>query len=247
MYKPLSIFLLILLAGCSHMTQPDKNTSMKADDQTSSEQLYWVNSWQRACQGVGEMLCLQVQKVNQNNPKNPDIESWQLFYAPIEDFDYELGYVYQIRLKETRLPAAQVPADASSIRYELLEVLDKQADETLRLHDIWALTELNGRDIEPMIAHNDRQQQPSLEFNLNKMQVFGTDSCNRLSGGIEALGQRRIKFGALATTLMACSDMKLADEFTQALNQVKYYQLSDLKLTLLNADEQSILEFKKVD
>ncbi len=247
MYKPLSIFLLILLAGCSHMTQHDKNTSIKTDDQTSSEQIYWVNSWQRTCQGVGERLCLQVQKINQDNQEQANIESWSLFYAPIEGFDYELGYVYKIRVKETQLPAAQVPADASSIRYELLEVLDKQADETLRLHDIWALTELNGRDIESMTALNDRQQRPSLEFNLNKMQVFGTDSCNRLSGGIEALGQGRIKFGALVTTLMACPDMKLADEFTQALNQIKHYQLSDLKLTLLNADEQSILEFKKVD
>lgn len=247
MYKLLLLYLFVLMAGCSHMSQPDKNTSMKTDSQNSSEQFYWVNSWRRTCEGVGERMCLQIQKIDEENQQQADIKNWSLLYAPIKGFNYELGHIYKIRVQKTQLPPAQVPADASSIRYELLEVVERQADDTLRLHDIWALTEIQGESVDRTLLSDRGQDVPSLEFNLTKMQVFGTDSCNRLSGGIVKAGQGRIEFGALATTLMACPEMKLADEFTRAINNVKHYQLSGLKLTLLNAEKQPILQFKKVD
>ena len=193
MYKLLSLALLILLAACSHMTKPDQNSSKH---QSNSEQLYWVNSWQRTCQGVGERMCLQVQKIDEDNQQQADINNWSLFYAPIKGFNYELGHIYKIRVQEIQLPAAQVPADASSIRYELLEVVYRAVDNTIRLHDIWALTEIQGEPVDRTLLSDRGQDVPSLEFSLSKMQVFGTDSCNRLSGDIKALGQGRIEFGA---------------------------------------------------
>lgn len=244
MNKLLSLALLILLAACSHMTKPDQNSSKH---QSNSEQLYWVNSWQRTCQGVGERMCLQVQKIDEDNQQQADINNWSLFYAPIKGFNYELGHIYKIRVQEIQLPAAQVPADASSIRYELLEVVDRAVDNTIRLHDIWALSDINGEAFDLDLLSKHGQEVPSLEFNLSKMQVFGTDSCNRLSGGIETLGQGRIEFGALATTLMACPEMELADKFTQALGQVKHYTLSGLTLALQDADNKTLLTFRKVD
>jgi hypothetical protein len=59
--------------------------------------------------------------------------NWQQFYAPIQGFEYVPGYIYKLKVKETQPPAHQVPADKSSIAYELVEVLDKQADSRLRL------------------------------------------------------------------------------------------------------------------
>ena len=236
------IGLTLLLTACAQM-----NSENPAGEQQTQEKTYWVNSWQRTCQGVGERLCLQVQAVNQNDPKKPDINNWQLFYASIEGFDYQLGHVYKIKVKATQLHPAQVPADASSIRYELLEVVDKKADNTIRLHDIWALTEMQGEPVNRSLLSQNRQDVPSLEFNLTTMQVYGTDSCNRLSGGIEKLGLGHIEFGALASTLMACPEMKLADKFHRALGRVKHYSLSALTLELQNADMGTLLQFKKVD
>jgi heat shock protein HslJ len=243
--KPfLFIGLLLFMTACGQMNH-NKNLNQQITD--SQEHIYWVNSWQRTCQGVGERLCLQVQKVNQDNQEQPDIKNWPLFYAPIKGFDYQIGHVYQIKVQETRLPSAQVPADASSIRYELIEILRKTHDDTIRLHDIWALTEIQGKPIDRSLLSQNRQEVPSLEFNLSTMQVYGTDSCNRLSGGIEKLGQGKIEFGALAGTLMACQNMELADAFQKRLAQVKHYELSDLNLRLLDNDKKPLLQFKKVD
>jgi|SRR5690554_2102255 len=247
MKKIFTLMAVFLITGCANMTKPDEQAGTQAEIDVNSNQLYWVNSWQRTCQGVSERMCLQVQKVNQNNQEKPDIENWQLFYAAMEGFDYELGHVYKIRVKESKRPPAQVPADASSIRYELLEVLDKSADDTLRLYDIWVLTEIKGKAIDKVSLYDNHQEVPTLEFNLSTMQVYGSDSCNRFSGGIEILGQGRMTLGALAGTLMACPDMKLADDFTQALFRVSHYALSGLTLRLLDADKNTLLQFKKVD
>jgi heat shock protein HslJ len=42
-------------------------------------------------------------------------------YSQIDGFDYQPGYLYRLKVRETRLLPAQVPADTSSIRYELVE------------------------------------------------------------------------------------------------------------------------------
>lgn len=53
---------------------------------------------------------------------------WQVLpLTGIEGFDYEEGYAYRLKVEKTHL--ANPPADASNIRYKLLEVLSKQAAE----------------------------------------------------------------------------------------------------------------------
>ena len=67
---------------------------------------------------------------NLNDPE------WENFYANIEGFEFEEGYLQKIEVKEEKLDKSQVPADASTIKYTLVNVLEKQKD--LR-------TELNGK------------------------------------------------------------------------------------------------------
>lgn len=236
-----------LITACNGMSKPNEQAGNQAITDKNAENVYWVNSWQRTCQGVSERMCLQVQRMDTNSKQKPALDAWQLFYAPIEGFNYALGFVYQIRVKETQLPAAQVPADASSIRYQMLELIDKTVDDTIRLYDIWVLTEIQNEAVNRDSLYANHQEVPTLEFNLSTMQVYGSDSCNRFSGGIEELGQGRIVLGALATTMMACPEMTLANNFHQMLGQVRHYKLSDLTLRLLNADKQTLLQFKKVD
>ena len=77
--------------------------------------MYKINSAKVDCVGVAPMSCLQVQK-----GENIGSENWEMFYASIEGFEYEPGYTYSISVKEIELPIGEVPADGSSIKYELV-------------------------------------------------------------------------------------------------------------------------------
>ena len=89
---------------------------------TTNPQIYWVNSLKVSCTGVAPMQCLQVQK-------NESIEKgkWQNFYSTIEGFKFEAGYVCKLSVTEEKINPAQVPADGSSIKYTLVEILEKKA------------------------------------------------------------------------------------------------------------------------
>ena len=66
------------------------------------------------CTEVGSRKCLQVREVG---------EEWQTFYAPIEGFTFEDGWRYRLQVAVT--PVKNPPADGSSLRYQLVRVLDK--------------------------------------------------------------------------------------------------------------------------
>jgi hypothetical protein len=70
---------------------------------------------QRApCTGVAPTLCLQV--------RTQPGAAWELHHGEIEGFNWQSGTEYVIRVRET--PVANPPADGSSLRWVLEEVLD---------------------------------------------------------------------------------------------------------------------------
>ena len=75
-----------------------------------------VNSALVDCMGVAPMTCMQVRHSVQGQ--------WELFYSQIEGFNFEPGYRYRLKVKVTELE--NVPADASSLRYTLVEQLEKK-------------------------------------------------------------------------------------------------------------------------
>lgn len=75
----------------------------------------WVADQTKPCTGVAPMTCLQVKR-------NPD-STWELFYDQIAGFDYQPGYHYQLKVEQTPVP--NPPADASSVSYRLIEVVNK--------------------------------------------------------------------------------------------------------------------------
>jgi hypothetical protein len=68
------------------------------------------------CTGVGPQLCLLVKE-------RPDAD-WEYFYEGLEGFAYEPGYTYKLLVRKGRVenPAA----DASSIRWRLIRILEKR-------------------------------------------------------------------------------------------------------------------------
>ncbi len=110
------------------------------------------------------------------------------------------------------------------------------------LHDIWVL-----ESMQTSIINVDAERRPMLELYVDEMRVSGSDGCNRISGKIEMLDEKHLKFGMIASTRRACPDMTIPDIFTKALSEVRQYRRQGLKLFLMNSIGQEILQFKKVD
>lgn len=83
--------------------------------------------------GVMQKECLQVKWSKEQ-------KEWEFFYHDIADFDYELGYIYtlSVEVNEVENP----PADASSLSYRLVKLLDKKAVCTSHLSKEEVLSKL---------------------------------------------------------------------------------------------------------
>lgn len=204
----------------------------------SNEQIYWINSHKVECTGVAPMVCIQIQK-----SETVDAGNWQLFYDSIKGFEFEEGYIYKLIVREIKQPKSEVPADSSSIAYELVEIIEKNSDNSLKLHDIWALISIK----DAKINLKDFQKHPQLEINLTDNRVMGNDGCNNFRGEIKTVDSKHLEFDKLAGTRMACPNMKLSDEINSSLTQVKSYQINNLQLALYNSNGTELLRYKKVD
>lgn len=92
-------------------------TTPKTEEAATPDTITYIIAAERAdCTGVGKMKCLQV-KENKEDP-------WTLFYQGIDGFEYEEGYEYVVKVKRTNIE--NPPADASSIKYTLEEVVSKE-------------------------------------------------------------------------------------------------------------------------
>lgn len=105
----------------------------------------------------------------------------------------------------------------------------------------WVNTHINQQIIET----NAGFVAPSLTIIVSEKSVKGTDGCNRYMGLIDSLSNQYIHFGPLASSRMMCPDMKIADSYSQALYETRYYKVSKDILYLLDKDHKEILQFSK--
>ncbi|WP_418637352.1 DUF4377 domain-containing protein [Winogradskyella sp.] len=217
------VILTVMLSSCS----TTKKTTAT----------YWVNSAKVDCDaGAGKTTCLQISKAD-----NYENAEWSNFYATINGFNFEPGYLQKIEVAETQLDSKSVPADASSIQYDLIKVLEKKQDPKLAIHDIWAATHINGEAIE------STSNVPTLELNTTEMRASGTNGCNNYTGQIKNITSDTIEFGAIASTRKMCMDMAIPDSFDQAFNSISTYKKEGLTLYFYNEAGDEMLRFKKVD
>lgn len=106
----LKVFLLTIAALLVSACQNDKvNNDMTIKQIEVAPQLV-------DCVGVGPMKCMKIKEQGQD---------WQLFYSHIEGFQFEPGYNYQLTVKVTE-KQQPIPADASSLQWTLVKVINKQ-------------------------------------------------------------------------------------------------------------------------
>ncbi|MTC60922.1 DUF4377 domain-containing protein [Providencia rustigianii] len=102
--------VIFLLAGCQ--TGASTNT-MKP---TTNNKTFYVDSSLADCVGVAPMKCMKV--------KEKPADNWQYFYGSIQGFTYEPGYNYVLEVQQFDVP--NPPADAPSVRYELVKIIEKK-------------------------------------------------------------------------------------------------------------------------
>jgi len=198
---------------------------------------FWVNSYKRDCDaGAGKMQCLLISR-------NDTLENakWTYFYSTIEGFEFKPGYFQKIEVNETKLNEKDVPADASSIKYSLINVLEEVKDESLKLNDIWVPTKINRIEI------TSKEQLPILEIHISKMQILGTDGCNNFNGKINQLTATKISFGPISSTRKMCQNMAISNSFNKALSKTVHYKNEGLNLYFFDDSGNETIAFKKID
>ena len=112
-----------------------------------------------------------------------------------------------------------------------------------RLHDIWVLDSINSKKMQ---AADFTKELPLLEFNLTEKKIFGNTGCNTINGTIEVKG-KKIYFGRLATTRMACKNMDFESAYLKKIdNKIVPYQIKSGKL-YLHVSSDSVFVYKKTD
>lgn len=97
-------------------------TSCEKDNDNEEIVTLKVNHYQKTAIGQARTLVLLVQK-----DEHIGSNEWTYFYEAIEGFEYELGFVYE--LKTIRREISNPPADGASVSYELLEIISKTPTE----------------------------------------------------------------------------------------------------------------------
>ncbi|WP_280747499.1 META domain-containing protein [Parabacteroides sp. PF5-9] len=87
----------------------------------------------------------------------------------------------------------------------------------------WKVTELNEQKLDP------EQSRQVLQFDILRRHLSGNAGCNRMTGSIEynEAMPNIIKFSQVATTRMACPNMKSENEFLGTLAKVVRFQKTD--------------------
>ncbi|WP_321516273.1 META domain-containing protein [Marinifilum fragile] len=195
--------------------------------------IFWVGGFKTECSaGAGKMQCLNV-----NRSESLDNPNWENFYTNIKNFEFEEGYLQKIKVKETKLEENKVPADASSLEYKLIKVLDKQKDIRTELNGEWTLIKLNDAPLNRMVAI------PTMTINLSNNLVSANGGCNNFRGRIQSLTSSKISLGAVAGTKRACIKKNIEPEFIKALNSIATYQIKGETLIFYNENGNKILDF----
>lgn len=231
---PVALGLAIVCAAC---TGGDAEGDRAA---TEAEREIWVAHFTTPCEGVGPRECLNVREAGETE--------WKTWYGSIEGLEPEPGIEYHVRVSETTVD--DPPADASSIRWTLIEVLDEtpmttgeaEGDPVLRA---WTLArfgpaadlgdESSAGSIVEALAGLDGEGAVTLDLS-EEGRAAGFDGCNRYFGEFRIEYGHQIVQGPMASTMMACPQalMELEQAYLMNLGEAVRLFRRDGRLELEN-------------
>ena len=114
-------------------------------------------------------------------------------------------------------------------------------DVDVRLHDIWALESINGKEF---VKDEQSRNHPLIEIYLEEERVHGNAGCNTINGKVKIDGNS-IAFSKIITTEMACPG-DLEQRFLAALESIDNYKIEKLRLFLYEGEAERLV-FRKID
>jgi heat shock protein HslJ len=229
MPRPIVNLLVILLV-------PFWACNDSASEQTEDgEIIIWVNSKVVDCTGVAPQKCLQYKETEDGD--------WQNMYSPIIGFEHEEGMLYKLKVKVEQLE--NVPADASSLRYELVQIMNKRPDPDQHVYrarpDLyitkWRLKSYT--DADGKTTRINDEHVVTLEVDESTSKVSGIAACNNYFGQAEINGSE-ISIAGIGTTRKMCADesaMELEQTYTKMLSNVTTIQpAKSVFMTMITSD-----------
>ncbi len=237
-----AIALLFTLAACQPVRDPGAASGTGAATETgvATEKTLYVGAELVDCVGVGPMQCMLVKE-------NPE-DDYQLFYSEIEGFTFEPGFTYELRVLVE--PVANAPADASNLKYTLVEVVSQEPAEAGAAVVAPAAATFEGptwqlvsvADAAGVVTTVPEGVEATATFADGR--VSGSGGCNNYSAAYTLDGDSlTILPGPM--TMMACPEpqMSVEQQFMAALAATAAYHSTGDELHLLNADGQVVATF----
>ena len=118
--------------------------------------------------------------------------------------------------------------------------LEKMQDALTETY--WKLTELNGQPIKPS---EERIREIHLILKNEDNRVSGSGGCNMIMGGY-VLDGKNLTFQQMASTMMACEDMKTEGVFLKMLTEVTTFNHSKGSLSFYDVSGKRIAVFQAI-
>ena len=189
-------------------------TAMAQNESESTETIMHIAPYQQDCTGIGLQDCLIVRYEGE--------EDLSFFFDSIAGFEFEEGFEYSLLVNITE--RENVPADASSLQYDLVEVL--QQYPAILDNKVWELQSLNGMDIED-------PSQYTLLFTDDSVSIKA--DCNMVGADLTV---NPFNIETTFTTLVLCAEGSLESDFLVALNAVTMMTVENGELILQSTDGQ---------
>lgn len=117
----------------------------------------------------------------------------------------------------------------------------KKEDNSALLKGKWELDYIGFTNKSPEELYTAKK--PTLEFNPKEETLVGNGSCNNYSGTYKIDGHK-LKFGAIASTKMACPSLEGEALYLRNLERITSFSVDANQLTLIT-DDIAIMRFKK--
>lgn len=201
------ISLVILLTLAITVAAQDSDTE-------PNEVILHIAPYQQDCVGVAPQECLIV--------RFEDETDLSFFYDAIDGFTFEEGFEYTLRVNITEIE--NPPADASSLQYELVEIVQQFP---AHLHGkIWELQSLYDTEIEDPSRY---------QFLLTDEGVSIKADCNSVGANFT---QNPFDIETTFTTLVGCPEDSLELDYVAALNDVTMMSIENGELIMQSSEGQ---------
>lgn len=108
----------------------------------------------------------------------------------------------------------------------------------------WKLVEIYGQSFEAVEGEN---VEAFLVFDEKENRIYGSGSCNNFNGSYELKEGQQIALTGLATTMMACPNMKIEQELFEVLNNCDNFTIHQGVLSLNKARMAPMAKFIAVE